>query len=260
MKKKIIIIWIFLSLFFLVDTVTSNPLPLTNYMSGGPVILTNSSIQFLAENVTYEINEMRYAQVTASYVFYNPTNRTIEQMIALPFRISTPADLQINAGNTTIPYSYDKYSSGLEYDGQSYACAYCYLTFRENETITMKAIYSELYSKPAEFFDNPFFNYKTCTYLAKTGKSWNNTIDAIFTFKINNKMFPIGLNGYVKSYKDGFTIASKSFTHWIPDSDITIEWIAFNIPCLLGIIVTIITIILIIILWRKKKTIPLSWF
>jgi hypothetical protein len=125
--------------------------------------------------------------------------------------------------------------------------------FKENETITLKAIYPERYALPPELFDNPFFNSKSCTYIAKTGSAWNDTINATFTFKINKNMLPIGLSGF-DIFDDGaYIVATKSYTNWIPDRDIKIEWTVINIPCLLVVIIPIILIILIIIIRRKKK-------
>lgn len=37
-------------------------------------------------------------------------------MIALPFQIAIPKDFQIDAGNDSVPYSYDELSAGLEFD------------------------------------------------------------------------------------------------------------------------------------------------
>lgn len=252
MKKKIMIVWICLSLFFLIDTVASNPLPLTNYGSGAPIVSQNTSIQFISENIIYEINENRYAQVSASYVFQNPTNKTREQVIALPFKVAIPKEIQLFAGSELLPFSYSNVPS-LEFDGQSYAYTFSSVTFEENETITVRAVYSEMYSIPSEFFDNPFFNSKSCTYLAKTGSSWNNTINATFTFKIKNNLFPLGFDGFDVTNQGGYVVASKSFTNWIPDRDITVTWTTFNVPCLLGVIVPIIVIVTIFIIWRKKK-------
>ena len=263
MKKKKTIALIGLSLFFLIDIVSSNPLPLTNYGSGTPFyVSTNTSICFLSENVTYEINDGHWAEVTAVYVFHNPTNTTIEQTLAIPFDIGLPRYLQIFANTKEIfnaSFSNNQ-AHNIEFNGETYSAYLFAFDFKENQTTHMTVRYDEYYSVPLGIleFENPFFGSKTCTYLAKTGASWNNTLNATFTFKINQNMFPIGLDGYNKTYEGGYVVASKSFAHWIPDEDITIEWTSFNIPCCLGVILPIILVTIIIILWRnkRKKSIP----
>ena len=230
--------------------VNANPLPIENYGSGTPIIDENTPIQFISEDITYVINYSG-ASIIANYTFYNPTNETIDQMIIIPFIRHPPFNLRIYSENMGYIDTNKEYH--VEFDNETYQGTSFSLIFQQYETNMVRISYSQDGLEVNTFEDPFFFSGKSYTYLARTGSSWNNTINATFTFKTQKDLYVTGLGEFKRYSENEYNVVTKSFTNWIPDRDFEIACLTLNWTCVLSFLLVIILIICILLFSKKRK-------
>ena len=184
-----------------------------NY-SCSPTTITDTQVMFISEEVEYVVDDWWYAwiTVTAHYVFKNPTNKTINQTIFLPFLEYVPDEtLEIRANGNPILYIEDHSAYIEEFLSElvskyhdSTSLASFNLSFKANETIIVVATYQGD-SEREWGSDNPLAfltDIHRCKYISKTGGTWNTSLqNASFTFKIKKNLYNSGLEGYNISYE-----------------------------------------------------------
>lgn len=264
MKKQILFIVIIVFLIFsnLNFLVSANPLPEPPEKKKGfsPMVGEyNGSINFFSEEVTYTIYDKENVEVTAYYVFKNLKNETLEQNIMLPF-VDIPKDLEIRKNGKKISYQENNYYLSLNGSHFNKVASFN-LTFQGYETIIVSARYtlSDTISTEKE---SDYVRY-SCSYLSETGRFWNDSIDATFTFKIKKDLYYTSdLEDYNVTKNENYVVVTKTYTNWVPDENVEISWKGPNdettteellVCCGATIAVIVVIIVVIFLVVRKIK-------
>ena len=204
----------------LLGPAAANPAPYMEWDQTGtpkpysetPLILRSEDLLFIIDNT-----------VTASgnFTIYNPTNETVNQSVAFPFRKSNylyaehygwfnDPILDLSVNGTNLSYSFTTY--------HLYRAVLFNITVLPFEEITLYIKYKTYWEK--EDYWGSFF------YVTTTGKEWNQTIKhAYFKFIISNETLKDHLTGVDEDYDNGnHTIATIERFDWEPEDNIQLRW------------------------------------
>jgi hypothetical protein len=231
--------------------VISNPIPVKTE-AGSPVVDRDTKIRFVDETITYTIDDEFKAFVSACYQFYNPTNDSVGLVIYLPID-GDVSDLTIFVNDAGVEIDKKENGFSMFTDGEVYNWISFNASFPANNITMINATYITYTGKTNTFFTSI---YET-GYISKTGSTWNDTINATFSFKINKELYSFGLSDFKMTNDDNYVIASKSFENWMPDRNINVEWQQFQFGlggiCILSILAIIVLFYGIERLIHKRK-------
>lgn len=253
MDKKIPIIILFLILF--VSSLSGCVGSIKANIIGTPTINTNekTDIQLISEDISYDIHNKKSIYFNAEYVLKNPTNKTINQSILFDFYPIVPDGFK----RTQVNGEYVSYDRIKTYNPSSgaydYSSAIVNVTFNKYESIMLKVIHQLEGIEE----DSAFTDVCSILYKCKNGNRWNGSIQyANFSIMLHKKTYDtLEISGFDITEEGNEIIAKKSYTNWIPESNITIKCSKFHQERInLVIIVFLATFILIamLLIWYKK--------
>jgi len=250
MKSRFFIVVFFISLMLFIPRVSGIFQPVRT--EGGSLVITEKTdIVFIAENVVWTIDDGVESTVSASYQFFNPTNHLIQLRIYLPYDewISSP-EITVNQENSMVEKEDFRFSPFSEEDTYKYMSFNA--TFPSNKITWINATYLTAIGLTHRSFTNVY----DTGYISETGATWNNRINATFSFHINKNVYSFGLSDWTITQDDTYVIASQSFENWIPDRNMDVEWhhLSLNLGgiFILGLI-GIIILSIIFLLIRKRR-------
>ena len=249
LKARFFIVFFFISLILFIPGVSGIFKPMRT--EGGSLIITEETdIVFVAENVDCTIDDGVEATFSASYQFYNPTNQSRHLRIYLPYDewISTPT-IKVNQETILAKKEDIGFSPFSEED------AYKYMSFNATFPSDQMTWINATYVTAIGLTHRSFTNIYDTGYISETGDSWNNKINATFTFRINKNLYSFGLSDWTLTQDDSYVIASQSFENWMPDRNIDVEWhhISLNLGGMLILGLIGISGIILLLMWRKNK-------
>jgi len=264
-----IIFFLYILILILQPFVYGNPLPMpyAHKEIGTPAFgyVYHDGIQFISENVEYTIDSFNDVKVNASYEFFNTINHTNVVNIFLPlFDIRPNYDEEISVkisindsisehnfskGSGISSYSLDEANSA--FTNERFYGVYEFLEFEPFEKYFLNVSY--WLDDAVKISNFIYFKSFNCEYLTTTGLCWNNSIDkATFNFKIKKSLYSSGLTEFNIREENGYIIASKIFSNWVPNHNIKAEWISGN-PFIFPVVVLISVIVSCIIIYLKLK-------
>jgi hypothetical protein len=246
MKKVLAVALLLCSL--LMQSAHGNLVPVSD-QSGTLTVDGDTPVIMQYENVTIVFDEAHRANVSAVYRLTNPTGSELNLSIMLPFEERIPDDLVIRRDNVSVGFNETSFNMSL-FPAAMFTCI-----IPANHTSEVIASYSLWI---AEVTHRVVMYRYDCTYIAKTERHWNGSIEeARFTFKIAKDLYSHGLSGFDVTETTRYIVARVTYHNWTADHDINIVWYNINAygKALLIIVpvVLIVASVLIIRAARKRR-------